>query len=139
MDVVEEHEGSRRKRERVQEDVWAVKELRASLEDRSSPTHILSKRFRQTPYVLVKTVSGNTIRVEPITDQEERVILLSDVKRSLSDDHGITLGSAVLLLNRQNVTNLDQLEIESGSTIYAVFRMDGYHETKPRFLDRSQC
>lgn len=132
-----ELEEDRPNKKRSAHDVWEVHALRASLEDRTSPQDLFSKRLRQSPFVFVKTVSGTTLRVEPFSDQEDRLLYVGDIKRCLVEDHGMCLDNTVLLLNRQNISNVDNLEVESGSTIYAIFRVGGCHSSKPSYMDRS--
>jgi len=128
---------SRGARKRTVDSVWEVQALRASLEERSSSPLLAHnnfffppKRQRHRLYVLVRTVSGTTIRVEPFADQEDRLMFIGDIKRSLRDDHGMNLESTALLLDRKNVTDLDNLEVESGATLYAILRVGGCSNSK---------
>jgi hypothetical protein len=83
-----------------------------------------SKKFRQAPYVCVKTLSGTTIRLE-FPDQTRTDISILDVKRLLFEVHGVDPMSTRLLVDRQIVSDHFDLKLVSGTTIHLVASFGG--------------
>jgi hypothetical protein len=111
-----------------------------------------SKRQKHRVYVLVKTVSGRTIRIEApeglhvyatndinnadAMNTEETLLTIGDIKRSLREEYGLNLENTTLLLDRKNVSEMDGLYVENGSTLYAVLKVGGCSPAKPLFMGR---
>lgn len=131
IDEVVPHADQRgRGRKRFADSVWQVRQLRASLPTFSSQTAEQTtniKRQKHRPFVSVKTVSGVVIQVEPFREESFamslRPITIADIKRSLSEDHGLSCESSNLLLNGKIVTFQDTQIVDSGTTLHLILRI----------------
>ena len=107
--------------------VWQLDALRTALPPEQQQRALSAddmKRARVQPFVVVKTLSGASIKVEPLACDRD-FLTVADLKLALYERNGIEPHVVRLLWNKRVVSHLDALVVETGAVLHLIAAFGG--------------